>query len=70
MICTQCDAEIPFTVEDVTVWVVWADGRFELRCHHNPFDQTDPTVVAILGSKTCAEQWFADHEVKPKEQQP
>lgn len=57
MICTECNEVIPFE-DDVTVRVVYSDGRgVESHCKHNPFDESDPAIIAILGSKDCFNQW-------------
>ena len=56
MICTQCKDPIPFE-DDISVRVVRKDGSFEQHCKHNPFDETDPSIVAILGSVDCYERW-------------
>lgn len=57
MICTECKDTIPFYEEDVTVRVVFKDGHVEPRCHHRPFDENDPGIVAILGSLACFERY-------------
>jgi hypothetical protein len=37
----------------------WRNWRgIEAHCHHNPFDETDPALVAILGSRECADRWI------------
>lgn len=60
MKCTECDEVIPFYEEDVTVRVVYSDERgTEQHCHHNPFDESDKAIVAILGSRTCYDRWLA-----------
>ena len=65
MICTECNLAIPFYDEDVTVHVVYSDERgTERHCQHNPFGETDPAIVAILGSGDCAKKWKAK---QPKE---
>lgn len=52
MTCTECGDIIPFIEEDVTVRVVYDDGRgIEAHCHHSPFNENDPAIVAILGSR-------------------
>lgn len=56
MICTECGDVIKFD-EDVTVSVVFRDGHVEKRCHHNPFNENDPMIVAILGSQDCYQRW-------------
>lgn len=59
MKCTECNEAIPFFEEDVTVRVVYSDGRgIEKHCHHNPFDETDPAILAILGSQDCTQRWL------------
>jgi hypothetical protein len=57
MICTECKDLIPFYEEDVTVHVVFKDGHVEARCHHRPFDENDPDIAAILGSRNCLERY-------------
>lgn len=59
MKCTECNEVIPFLEEDITVRVVYSDGRgIERHCHHNPFDETDPAILAILGSVDCVQRWL------------
>jgi hypothetical protein len=59
MKCTECNEPIPFYEEDVTVRVVYSDGRgIERHCHHGPFDETDPAVMAVLGSQDCLQRWL------------
>lgn len=57
MICTECNEAIPFFEEDITVHVVFNDGRVEARCHHRPFDENDADIVAILGSRDCYQRY-------------
>ena len=60
MKCTECNDAIPFEQEDVTVRVVYSDGRgIEKHCHHNPFDEDDPAILAILGSHECVTRWLS-----------
>lgn len=67
LICTQCKEPIPFEAEDVEVAVVYRDGRTVSHCHHRPFDQNDPNIVAILGSRKCAQQWWlTDRKKEPR----
>lgn len=59
MKCTECSEAIPFYEEDVTVHVVYADGRgITKHCHHNPFNEADPAILAILGSQHCVQKWL------------
>lgn len=58
MKCTVCDGPIPFYEEDVTVNVVYSDERGTMRhCHHNPFNEEDAAILAILGSSECLDRW-------------
>ena len=60
MRCTECNLAIDFYGEDITVHVVYSDGRgIEKRCHHHPFEEDDPAIIAILGSQDCAEKWIS-----------
>jgi len=60
MRCTECHLAIPFYDEDVTVHVVYSDERgIEKRCHHHPFEEDDPAIIAILGSQVCATKWLS-----------
>lgn len=57
MKCTECDEAIPFE-EDVSVHVAYSDGRgVQRHCKHNPFDETDPAILAVLGSHECLDRW-------------
>lgn len=59
MKCTECGEAIPFFEEDITVHVVYSDGRgIERHCHHSPFDEADPTILAVLGSQDCVRKWL------------
>lgn len=59
MRCTECHLAIAFYDEDVTVRVVYSDGRgIEKHCQHSPFEEDDPAILAILGSKDCVEKWL------------
>ena len=59
MRCTECYLAIPFYDEDITVHVVYSDGRgTEKHCQHNPFDEDDTAIVAVLGSQDCATKWL------------
>jgi hypothetical protein len=59
MTCTECNESILFQEEDITVHAVYSDGRIRRVCHHvASFDETDPTIIAILGSEDCAEKWL------------
>ena len=61
MKCTECDEIILFYEEDVTVSVVYSDGRgIEKHCHHNPFDESDEAILAIFGSRDCLNRWLTD----------
>ncbi len=68
MTCTECNEAIPFYDEDVTVRVVYSDGRgIEKHCHHSPFDETDPYILAVLGSQDCAQKWLIDRAKKAQQ---
>jgi hypothetical protein len=59
MRCTECLEEIPFYAEDITVRVVYSDGRgIEKHCHHTMFDESDPAIIAVLGSQDCLLRWL------------
>ena len=60
MKCTECNEPIPFFDEDITVSVVYSDGRgIERNCHYSPFEESDPMIVAVLGSLDCLQKWTA-----------
>jgi hypothetical protein len=61
MKCTECDEPIRFVEEDGTVFVIYSGNPpvIEQHCHHNPFDETDPTILAILGSEDCTRKWLS-----------
>lgn len=60
MTCTECNETIPFHEEHIKVRVAYSDERgVEEHCPHNPFDEQDPAIVAILGSRDCAEKWLS-----------
>lgn len=61
MRCSECHLAIPFYDEDITVRVVYSDGRgIEKHCFdHMPFDEADPAITAILGSRECAVKWLS-----------
>lgn len=63
MTCTECKEVIDFE-SDQRVVVVYSDERkFEEHCHHDPFDEADPAILAILGSQECLEKWWAKQQV-------
>ena len=66
MRCTQCHLAIDFWGEHVTVTVLYRDGHREKHCQHDPFDENDPNIVAIFGSRSCAAEW---QERQPQESQ-
>lgn len=57
--CTECEGEIKFYEDDFTVTIIYKSGRMEERCHHHPFNEHDPEIVAILGSKDCYQRYIA-----------
>lgn len=60
MKCTECNESIAFQEEDITIRAVYSDGRIRLVCRHVPsFDETDPSIIAILGSLDCYERWIS-----------
>jgi hypothetical protein len=60
MRCTDCHLAIPFYDEDITVHVVYSDERGTQRhCQHKPFDESDPAILAILGSQDCLAKWLS-----------
>lgn len=61
MKCTECNEPIPFVEEDVTVYVIYSGHPpvIERHCHHNPFDEKDPAILAILGSQDCVGKWLS-----------
>lgn len=63
MRCAECHLAIPFYDEDITIHVVYSDGRPIRRlCHHVDFDETDPAIVAFLGSQDCAEKCLSKNQ--------
>lgn len=60
MTCTECNQPIPFHEEHIKVTVIYSDDRGEQQhCPHDPFNEKDPAIVAILGSRDCAEKWHS-----------
>lgn len=69
MRCAECHLAIPFYDEDITIHVVYSDGRPIRRlCHHVDFDETDPAIVALLGSGIVRKNGSAKTN-KPRERQ-
>lgn len=52
MTCTECNEPIPFE-DDIKVMVIFQDGRIEEHCKHNPFDESDSSIIATLSSRDC-----------------
>ena len=60
MTCTECSQPIPFEEEHIKVRVFYSDERgVEEHCPHDPFDEEDPAILGIFGSKSCAEKWLS-----------
>lgn len=62
MRCAECHLAISFYDEDITIHVVYSDGRPIRRLrHHVDFDETDSAIIALLGSQDCARKWLSKH---------
>jgi hypothetical protein len=58
MICAVCKDPIPFFDEHVVVKVVYEDGRVNVHCQHRPFDESDPAIIAVIGSQDCYDRFL------------
>jgi hypothetical protein len=63
MTCTQCNESIDFLGEDISVRVIFKDGHHEDHCQHNPFNENDPEIEAILGSADCYSKYIRARRV-------